>query len=126
MPNIQLFNGTEAVGLGSDMTSIETSLNEIRSDTDAIIETVNTINTNTAGGGGIKSIQRGTVSVSTESATITISEVDTNKSFIIINGVSGNEYGTYGVYLESFDNTSFSLKTGIPSCTASWQVIEFA
>jgi hypothetical protein len=78
----------------------------------------------------IKSIQRGKNSISNNSsATITIEEVDLDKTLFVIGGSSayGNTQGT-ALYLDDVTATSFKLKgTGYytGSGTGSWEVIEY-
>jgi len=89
-----------------------------------------------AGGGGVKSVQRGTASVTTTN-TVTISSVDTSKSVVIATVKSGtNQY--------SFDNarwactastaltnsTTITLTNGaggniFGTSSVDWQVVEY-
>ena len=98
---------------------------------------------NPNGGGGVKSVQRGTYTFSSSNTgTITISTVNPDKCMVLIdNGIVGtsaassskNYTGTaYGSYLVSLAETKLTVSTNetindsSPSYgTISWQVIEF-
>jgi len=84
----------------------------------------------------IKSIQRGvTLSSSTASATVTISSVDTAKSFVSFLGISheatGSTADTLGQLLATITLTNATTLTITRKATAlgtyiSWEVIEYA
>lgn len=86
-----------------------------------------------SGGSNIKSIQRGNVTISFSNLTqsVTISEVDTTKSIIILSYTSTSSPPNYGsikprAYFAT--GTSFTLERGNAShsgLVVSWQVIEF-
>ena len=81
----------------------------------------------------IKSIQRGTTSIS-NSITITISKVDPNKCVVLLNGNAWDTtpglYASSLPYLKSITETSLTISASKwfdpgPSAIISWQVIEF-
>lgn len=79
-------------------------------------------------GGGIKQIISGTSYISSVSKTITISEVDVNKSIIITKYVAGYGDSIYVYVASKIDNsTSLSFRRGASdgSLYFSYQVVEF-
>lgn len=94
---------------------------------------VGMVNVKSAGGGGIKSIQRGTFDVGSigfgkTDATITFNEIDTAKSIYIITGFGAYSSSAYGVSVIEFNNTYMTIQRQQSSASGviSWQVIEFA
>lgn len=89
----------------------------------------------------VKSVQRGTYTTTTStSGTITISSVDVNKSFVLVNGCvdggSSNEgtssapaykayVGDTSVSLSSSTQLTVKNQTGTSGATIAWQVVEF-
>jgi hypothetical protein len=88
-------------------------------------------------GGGIKSVQRGTTSVTTTS-TVTISSVDTSKSVVIATVKSGtNRYVTVDAWWACTASTALTNSTTITltngayststhgTSDVAWQVVEY-
>lgn len=80
----------------------------------------------------VKSVQRGVVSLGTSASniTITIDNVDLNKSIILLQGAGyyNSYYSAPSIYVSSATNTSFIIsqhKSSSESVSVSWQVIEF-
>lgn len=79
--------------------------------------------------GGIKSIQRGVITLTSATATATISAVDTSKSFISFLGFTTNSdslsRGTVRLSLASATSVT-AIKTSAPdNATVSYEVVEF-
>lgn len=83
-----------------------------------------------AGKGVIKSIQRGSANVNSSSVSVTITSVDTSKSFLVVTGdivPSANINSSWYGYISSstslvFATTSSTYLYG----TVRWEVIEYA
>lgn len=77
----------------------------------------------------IKSIQRGTCSLTTSSSiTIPISKIDATKSVVLLNSGGNSSAGGDRCCLESISNTSIIVKKAVNASgviNASYQVIEF-
>jgi hypothetical protein len=89
-------------------------------------------------GGGIKSIQRGTVSLVSDAATVTITAVNTSKSMLIANSNSGVSYDagnnvSYALIARARLNSSTQVVVTIETPIyvnavypiVDWQVIEY-
>ena len=103
----------------------QSSLNSLHTKVDGINTAVS------SGGGGIKSVQRGMASVSSDSRTVNISSVNRSKSFLTsstraneahINGMS--MYATT-VRFNSSTELSFQRSSAIGTAYVSWEVVEF-
>lgn len=85
-------------------------------------------------GGGIKSIQRGTISVlctaGTNSATATITSIDTSKSEVSLLGASGATSGSYAGFIRveltnATTVTAYYVGAGVSgSISIGYQVVE--
>lgn len=75
----------------------------------------------------IKSVQRGTFSISVASTTVSISSVNTSKCLVLINESNTNSGQTFsGCYLSAMTSTSLTISSYLErSYSGSWQVIEF-
>lgn len=86
-------------------------------------------------GGGdsvIKSIQRGAIQVNAgeDEKTITISQINASKSFVILNGDYASSSSSRAPYVKVLNNGNFVIANSYemsssPSVVVSWQVIEF-
>ena len=82
-------------------------------------------------GGGVKSVQRGTITVSgtSQTNTATITAVDTSKSMISFTGFSGGAMSTYDNWPRLFltnSTTVTATRNGSSfSVVVSYEVIEF-
>lgn len=148
----QLANVSTLLGVKNDaLDNINTALtsqNEVLNNANSTIEsqntTLNALNNALAGNGtlavsAVKSIQKGTVTISTSSTTITISEVNPDKCLVLFDGLaayynsssSTSGYSIWYPYLYSITSTTLIIgRTGINSSaatdsTVSWQIIEF-
>jgi hypothetical protein len=80
-------------------------------------------------GGGVKSVQRGSISTNTgvsTSVSVTISSVNTSKAVLFINGymaLSGTPYPVKGALTNSTTIT-ISFNTSV-TINADWQVVEY-
>lgn len=109
--------------LESKLKVLENKIKSYFSNTNSKIDAIKTV----------KSVQRGVVSLGTSasSITITINNVDLNKSIILLQGAGF--YSTYSsapsIYVSSATNTSFIIsqhRSSSESVSVSWQVIEFS
>lgn len=100
----------------------------------------NTVGGSTGGGGGIKSIQRGTVTATRHATgTVTISTVDTTKSVLHINTRNGhatyNAWGDSEIFVPSMALTNSTTLTwntnatsgsdSVVSANIEWQLVEY-
>lgn len=83
-------------------------------------------------GGGIKSVQRGEVDVSSglTDVNVSVSAVNMSKSFVNIPGsktsnASGLDTAFVSVKLTSTTNLQFSRITGVNGVIVSWELVEF-
>lgn len=107
------------------LDSINNKIDNITSSLSAISEKVNN------SGGAVKSVQRGTTNVSTDSggqgsATVNITTVNTTKSFLLVSGASSSVYTveTRGV-LGASSITLYAGGSTNKTVSISWQVVEF-
>lgn len=85
------------------------------------------------GGGVIKSIQRGIAKLdSVSSIDVTINEVDTTSSIVVIKGLTSFYGGNYRIFetihsIELIDSTTIRIQRGSVDgdCDVVWEVIEF-
>lgn len=78
----------------------------------------------------IKSIQRGVVSWAASpvqsTTNVTISAVDMDKSFVLINGYAANGQYTFEVAVKLTDSTTLNcLKYSQYSTVLNWEVVEY-
>ena len=87
-------------------------------------------------GGGVKSVQRGTVSGITGTTTVTISSVNTSKAFVLVSFQSGGSVFGSGTGLSPSasaaltSSTQLTVNRGYMSTVLSypsidWQVVEY-
>ena len=142
-PSNNNFEGNMA-NVNTSLTTINNNLNTANTNINNVKSTVGTVNTNVssilnnvasilnkinAGTSVIKSIQRGTVSMSSGSATATktISSVNINKSIILFDSCRTNEYDD-SVYHADFVNSTtiqFYKASAYASVSVGYTVIEF-
>ena len=80
-------------------------------------------------GGSIKTVQRGSVSLSDYTTrTVTISSVDTSKSFVVfsMSGLVADQTAWIRGYLNSSTELVFTrYSSSSNSCTVAWEVVEY-
>lgn len=77
------------------------------------------------GGGAIKSMQRGVITLSGGAGTATVTSVDTAKSVLHHLGLSSAASGSGNATLVLTDATTITAAFGATSGTVSWQLVEF-
>jgi hypothetical protein len=86
-------------------------------------------------GGGVKSIQRGTVSNITTTTTVTISSVDTSKAIVLVSFQNGASFNGSAGFASSASaaltsSTQLTVKSGYTATvlgypSIDWQVVEY-
>lgn len=78
--------------------------------------------------GGVKSVQRGSISFSVTSAAASISPVDTAKAVVVFGGFRSNDSDfrtSPSVSLASSTSVLASRSASVGTVTVEWQVIEY-
>lgn len=77
-------------------------------------------------GGGIKSVQRGSIAIAynVASGTATITAVDPNKAYVIVTGQNSADAGQWSVVLTNATTVTATHPTGSLANTFNFQVVE--